>query len=116
MTDGTDEEGPESARLDLVVVTHQVQQAVLDCFVPGVVAELGELLEDRLLVFPVPRHRVGGNGLEIYLQYLRGQHDQHHTLKQSFEKSTVEPIAFFPPLAFLAFSRIFPKINLLPHS
>ena len=30
MTDGTDQEGPESARLDPLVVTDQVEEAVLD--------------------------------------------------------------------------------------
>ena len=70
MTESTDEEGPEPARFDLVVVTDQVEEAVLDCFIPGVVTELGELLEHRFLVFPIPRHRLGGDGLEIYLQYL----------------------------------------------
>ena len=70
MTDGTDEEGPQSARLDPVVVTDQVEKAVLDCFIPGVVTEHGELLEHRGLVFPVPRHRIGGNGLEIYLYHI----------------------------------------------
>ena len=72
MTESTDEEGPESARLDLVVVTDQVEEAMLDCFIPGVVTELGELFEHRFLVFPVPRHWLGGDGLEIYLQYLEG--------------------------------------------
>ena len=74
MTDRTDEEGPEPARLDPVVVTDQVEEAVLDSFIPGVVTELGEFLEHRGLVFPVPRHRVGGDGLEISLQYLRLRH------------------------------------------
>ena len=68
MTDGTDEEGPEPARLDPLVVTDQVEEAVLDCFIPGVVTELGELLEHGVLVVPVPGHRVGGDGLEIYRQ------------------------------------------------
>ena len=72
MTESADEEGPESARLDLVVVTDQVEEAMLDCFIPGVVTELGELFEHRFLVFPVPRHWLGGDGLEIYLQYLEG--------------------------------------------
>ena len=58
MTDSTDEEGPEPARLDPVVVTDQVEEAVLDSFIPGVVTELRELLEYRGLVFPVPRRRV----------------------------------------------------------
>ena len=65
MTDSTDEEGPEPARLDPVVVTDQVEEAVLDCFIPGVVTEHRVLLQHRGFVFPVPGHGVRGDGLEI---------------------------------------------------
>ena len=58
MTDRTDEEGPEPARLDPVVVTDQVEEAVLDCFIPGVVTEHGVFLKHRGFVLSVPGHGV----------------------------------------------------------
>ena len=63
MAESADQEGPQPAWLDLLVVTDQVEEAVLDGLVPGVVPEHWELFEHRLIVIPVPRYRVFSNRL-----------------------------------------------------
>ena len=65
MADCADEEAPEAAGLDPVLVADQVEEAVLRALVPRLVPELGELLEYRVKVLLVPLQGVAGDSLGI---------------------------------------------------
>ena len=64
MTQSADQEGPQAAWPDLLVVTDEVEEAVLDCLVPGLVTKHRQPLKQGLEVVPVPGGGVLGNGLE----------------------------------------------------
>ena len=65
VADCADEEAPEAAWLDPVLVGDEVEEAVLRALVPRLVPELGELLEYRVKVLLVPLQGVAGNRLGI---------------------------------------------------